>query len=46
MNQYLKNLKIADQKHETISLHESEDVTSLLSHYLAPEFKKSLTILE
>lgn len=46
MNQYLQNLKSTDQKYDTISIHESEDVPSLLAHYLAPVVKKSLTILE
>ena len=46
MNQYLHNLKSTDQQYDTISIQESEDVPSLLAHYLAPVVKKSLTILE
>ena len=46
MNQYFQNLKSTDQQYDIISIHESEDVPSLLAHYLAPVLKKSLTILE
>lgn len=46
MNQYFQNLKNTNQHYDTISIHESEDVPSLLAHYLAPVLKKSLTILE
>jgi hypothetical protein len=46
VNQYLQNLKSTDQQYDAISIHESEDVPSLLAHYLTPVLKKSLTILE
>jgi len=46
MNQYFQNLKSTDQQYDIISIYESEDVPSLLAHYLAPVLKKSLTILE
>ena len=46
MNQYLQNLKENDQQFDTIPLHDSNDIPSLLTHYLTPVLKKSLTILE
>jgi len=46
MNQYLQDLKENDQQFDTIPLHDSNDIPSLLTHYLAPVLKKSLTILE
>lgn len=46
MNQYIQNLKKIDQQYDTIPIHDIADIPSLLTHYLVPVLKKSLTILE
>lgn len=46
MNQYIQNLKSNDQHYEIIPIQKSEDIPSLLAHYLTPVLKKSLTILD
>ena len=46
INQYIQNLKKIDQQYDTIPIRDAADIPSLLTHYLVPVLKKSLTILE
>ena len=46
MNQYFQNMKSIDQHYDTIPIHDSANIPSLLAHYLVPVLKKSLTILD
>ena len=46
INQYIQNLKKIDQQYDTIPIRDVADIPSLLTHYLVPVLKKSLTILE
>lgn len=46
MNQYFQSMIRSDQQYNSTPIHESEDIPSLLAHYLTPVLKKSLTILE